>query len=248
MDLLEWDAATYDSLPLPHERWGAGVIERLHLRGDETVVDLGCGTGRDTERLLHHLPAGRVVAVDGSVQMLDRLRERLGKQIDRVEVVHADLTEPFPEAVRGDVVMSVATFHWVPDHAALFRRIAAVLPPNGRFEAEFGGAGNIARFLEAVHRAGGPEDDSPWDFVSRDETHEELLLAGFRDIDVRLVEDPARLEGGPQLEAFIATVLLPAALRDLPAEQGRELVRRTAEEMPEPVVDYVRMQISAARG
>ncbi|MGN6743839.1 MAG: class I SAM-dependent methyltransferase [Amnibacterium sp.] len=248
MELLEWDAATYDSLPLPHERWGAAVIDRLGLRGDETVVDLGCGTGRDTERLLDRLHGGRVVAVDGSVQMLDRLRERLGSRLDRVDVVQADLTQPFPETVRGNAVMSVATFHWVPDHASLFRRVAAALPRNGRFEAEFGGRGNIAGFLAAVERAGGPKDESPWEFASREETYEQLLAAGFQNVDVRVVEDPATLERGPQLEAFIATVLLGAVLRDMDAEEGRELVRRTAEEMPEPVVDYVRMQISATRG
>jgi trans-aconitate 2-methyltransferase len=247
MDLLEWDAATYDSLPLPHVRWGAGVIERLGLRGNETVVDLGCGTGRDTEVLLDRLPDGRVIAVDGSVQMLDRLRERLGKNLGRVEVVQADLTRPFPDAVAGNAVMSVATFHWVPDHAALFRRVARALPPNGRFEAEFGGEGNIAGFLRAVERAGGPEDDSPWEFANRLETVEQLITAGFKDIEVRVVPDPAVLERGPQLEAFIATVLLGAVLREMDADEGRALVKRTAAQMPEPVVDYVRMQISATR-
>lgn len=248
MDLLEWDAATYDSLPLPHERWGAGVIERLGLRGDETVVDLGCGTGRDTERLLDELPGGRVVAVDGSVQMLERLRERLGSRLDRVDVVHADLSQPFPEVVRGNAVMSVATFHWVPDHTALFRRVAGALPRNGRFEAEFGGQGNIAGFLQAVERAGGPKDESPWEFASREETTEALLAAGFQDVHVRLVEDPAVLERGPQLESFIATVMLAAMLRDMTPDEGRELVRRTADELPEPVIDYVRMQVTATRG
>jgi len=247
MDLLEWDATTYDSLPLPHVRWGAGVIERLGLRGNETVVDLGCGTGRDTEVLLDRLPDVRVIAVDGSVQMLDRLRDRLGKNLGRVEVVQADLTQPFPDVVAGNAVMSVATFHWVPDHAALFRRVARALPPNGRFEAEFGGEGNIAGFLQAVERAGGPKDESPWDFASREETTEALLAAGFQDVHVRVVEDPAVLERGPQLESFIATVLLAAILRDMEPEEGRELVRRTAAELPEPVIDYVRMQVTATR-
>jgi trans-aconitate 2-methyltransferase len=67
MRLLEWDASTYDRIPLPHERWGSGVIARLGLLGHETVVDLGCGTGRDAERLLKRLPRGRVIAVDGTI-------------------------------------------------------------------------------------------------------------------------------------------------------------------------------------
>jgi trans-aconitate 2-methyltransferase len=179
--------------------------------------------------------------------MLDRLRERLAARLDRVDVVQADLTQPFPDAVRGNAVMSVATFHWVPDHPALFRRVAAALPPGGRLEAEFGGEGNIAGFLQAVERAGGPKDDSRWEFAGKQETTEQLIAAGFRDIDVRVVPDPAVLERGPQLEAFIATVLLGATLRDLPADEGRALVRDTAAQLPEPVIDYVRMQITATR-
>lgn len=74
----EWDAATYDALPLPHEQWGHRLLATLDLRGDERVVDVGAGTGRDTAALLERLPDGQVVAIDGSTTMLDRLRDRLG--------------------------------------------------------------------------------------------------------------------------------------------------------------------------
>jgi trans-aconitate 2-methyltransferase len=247
MALLEWDAATYDSLPLPHVRWGQGVIDRLAPAPHATVIDLGCGTGRDAERLLDRLPEGRVVAVDGSARMLERTRERLAGRLHRVAVVQADLTEDLPPEVRGDAVMSVATFHWVPDHPGLFRRVAAVLPPGGRFEAEFGGEDNIAAFSRAAERAGVPGDDDPWDFATAADTEAALEAAGFRAVAVRVVPDPVRLEPGDQLEAFIATVLMGATLRDLPAEEGAALVARIAAALPEPVIDYVRMQISAVR-
>lgn len=250
MDLLEWDAATYDSLPLPHVRWGAAVVERLALVGDETVIDLGCGTGRDAERLLDRLPQGRVIAVDGSARMLGQLRARIAGRADcagRVTVVRADLSEPFPAAVHGTAAMSVATFHWLPNHPVLFARVASALQAGSRFEAECGGAGNIAGFRSAFERAGGPVDDDPWQFAAPADTARALEAAGFRDIDVRVVDDPAVLERGEQLEAFIATVLLGATLRDLASADGRALVRRTASEMPEPVIDYVRLQISATR-
>ena len=61
---LDWDAATYDRMSSPQLDWGLAVLERLELRGDETVLDAGCGTGRVTRALLERLPEGRVVAVD----------------------------------------------------------------------------------------------------------------------------------------------------------------------------------------
>ncbi len=76
----EWDAPSYDHLPLPHLRWGSDLLHSLDLRGDETVLDAGAGagagTGRDTAGLLARLPHGHVIAVDGSHAMLDRLRQR----------------------------------------------------------------------------------------------------------------------------------------------------------------------------
>jgi trans-aconitate 2-methyltransferase len=64
---------------------------------------------------------------------------------------------------------------------------------------------------------------------------------------VRLVPDPARLDSPAQFEAFLGTVILGAQLRDLPADQRRRFVTAVASQLPEPVVDYVRLQISATR-
>lgn len=244
--LREWDAKTYDALPLPHQQWGRRTLGRLKLAGDETVVDAGCGTGRDTLTLLDLLPGGRVVAIDGSAKMLDQLRARLAGRADagKVEIFHADLTAPWPTAVRADAAISVATFHWIHDHEALFANVAAHLRPGGQFVAECGGRGNIANVSAAVREVLGESPDV-WHFAGVDDTARRLAAAGFTDIDVALVPDPARLEPGEQLWSYLATVMLGAHLDRLPPEQHRPFVRAVAAKMPEPVVDYVRLQFSA---
>ena len=63
MATREWDASTYDALPLPHVAWGQRVLDRMRLEGDERVLDAGCGTGRDGEALLG---AGRTSGSSGS--------------------------------------------------------------------------------------------------------------------------------------------------------------------------------------
>ncbi|WP_433893907.1 class I SAM-dependent methyltransferase [Streptomyces sp. CA-111067] len=242
----EWDARTYDSLPLPHLGWGRRTLERLPLRGDERVLDAGCGTGRDTEGLLALLPAGQVVALDGSVRMLDQLRERLAGRLDRVEVVHADLTEPLPFDGEVDAVFSVAAFHWIEDHTALFGSLAGRMRPGARLVTECGGAGNIAAVNTAVAEVLGRTDDA-WEFAGVEDTRSRLAGAGFTGIEVRLRPDPARFEPGEQIEAFLATVVLGAYLDEM-ADQDREpFVRAVAGRLAEPVVDYVRLEISATR-
>ena len=54
----DWDGATYDRVAHPMTRWGTNVLDRLPLRGDETVLDAGCGSGRVTEQLAERLPDG----------------------------------------------------------------------------------------------------------------------------------------------------------------------------------------------
>jgi trans-aconitate 2-methyltransferase len=247
MEMLEWDAGTYDALPLPHEHWGARAIAQLRLNGHETVLDLGCGTGRDAEHLLGLLPHGHVVAVDGSGQMLSELRRRLANDLDRVTVVQADLREPLCLDRAVDAAVSVATLHWLPDHAAVFRNVAAVLRPGGQLIAEGGGYGNIVKFRTALREVSGADGGEIWNFADVQQTTQHLREAGFTDVDVRLVPDPARLQRGEQLEAFIATVMLGAQLRDMSNEDRRPFVHEVAQSLPEPVIDYVRLQISAMR-
>ena len=137
----EWNAPAYDRVADPMTRWGAEVLERLPLEGDETVLDAGCGTGRVTELLLANLPRGRVIALDFSAAMLAEAGRRLATSGDRVSFVQADLAQPLPIDGPVDAVLSTATFHWVMDHDALFANLAAVMRPNGWLVAQCGGFG-----------------------------------------------------------------------------------------------------------
>ncbi len=248
----EWDAAAYDALALPHERWGQRLLATLPLRGDERVLDVGAGTGRDTAALLDRLPRGHVVAVDGSRAMLARLRDRVrarpdGAGADRLTVLEADLTAPLALDEPVDAVFSVATLHWLPDHEAVFRSLAGGLHPGGLLRAEWGGFGNIASVEKALAGLGLPPVNAACNFATAEQTARRLDAAGFTDVDVALVPDPARLEAGAQLEAFLATVVLGAVLERIPPGERQDTVRRVAGRLPEPVVDYVRLQASARR-
>jgi trans-aconitate 2-methyltransferase len=242
----DWDAQTYDRIADPMTRWGATVLDRLPLRGDERVLDAGCGSGRVTELLAERLPDGSVVALDGSPAMIEAARGRLARFGDRIDYVVADLGEPLPIAEPVDAVLSTATFHWVPDHDALFRNLAAVLQPGGRLVAQCGGAGNIAS-IQRVLATVGDGWLGPTHFATVLDTARRLDAAGFVDVECWLTDEPTRFEPGEQFETYLRTVVLGAHLERLPPAAHDDFVRAVADRLEEPLIDYVRLNILAVR-
>jgi trans-aconitate 2-methyltransferase len=228
-------------------RWGSAVLDRLELRGDERVLDAGCGTGRVTERLAERLPAGQVVALDASPAMIAEARRRLARFGDRITYLVADLGQPLPLSEPVDAILSTATFHWVADHAALFRNLAAVLRPGGRLVAQCGGAGNIATVQAALATIG---DGwlGPVRFETPEATEHRLAAAGFQGIRCWLTREAVTFDDRAALETYLRTVILGPHLARLPEAEHEGFVRAVAERLPALAIDYVRLNIVAVRG
>ena len=244
--MREWDAGTYDRIADPMHRWGVAVLDRLPLAGVERVLDAGCGSGRVTEALLERLPRGSVVAVDASAAMLDEARRRLARFDDRVTYVQADLGQPLPIAEPVDAILSTATFHWIPDHEALFANLAAIIRRGGHLIAQCGGTGNVAG-VERILRDMGIDAGLGLNFAKPLETAARLERAGFRDPEVWLTDEPTWLEPGAPLETYLATICLRDHVARLDEPDRAPFVREVARRMPEPVLDYVRLNIVATR-
>jgi trans-aconitate 2-methyltransferase len=242
----DWDARTYDRIADPQTRWGVTVLDRLPLGGDETVLDAGCGTGRVTEHLLRRLPRGRVVALDASEAMLAEARQRLAPWGDRVDYARADRGRPLPLPAPVDAVLSTATFHWVPDHDALFANLAAVLRPGGSLVAQCGGHGNVARVLSASEDLGRSSSVAVT-FPTAEATASRLRSSGFEDVWVWLHPEPTLFDSGEELEAYLASVVLRTFLDGMPAPERAEFIHAVAMRLPRPEVDYVRLNILARR-
>ncbi len=243
----EWDAETYDQVSDPQFEWGIEVLERLELRGDETVLDAGCGSGRVAERLLARLPRGHLIAVDGSEAMIEKARERLGESTDYLvaDLAELELEEPV------DLIFSTATFHWLLDHDRLFGRLRAALSPGGRLVAQCGGEGNVSRHAQAIITAASDPEfgqhfgdaDSIWNFAGPAETEARLRAAGFAD--ARCWLEPKPVQPADPL-AFTMTVTLGPLLAQLPEEKRRAFAEAVLAAGEQPLVlDYVRLNIEA---
>ena len=258
MPVREWDGASYDRISQTMEALGLEVLARLELRGEETVLDAGCGSGRITQALIERLPRGRVIAVDESASMVDAARLRLGGTADalaqarrcRVDLRVADLLElELEEPV--DAILSTATFHWIADHDRLFGRLRAALRPGGRLVAQCGGEGNIdvLRGKAAAVLAHEPYAQhfadwrAPWNYAAAGETRERLLAAGFASAECWLAPAPRQPEHPRE---FLATIVLGPHVQQLPEELREPFMDDVLAALDEPVVvDYVRLNIDA---
>jgi len=253
-----WAAAAYHKVSNPHVTWGSKVLERLVLRGDETVIDAGCGTGRLTELLLERLPRGRVIALDRDAGMVDKAREHLARFGDRVQYVVASLLDLPP--LQADVVFSTATFHWIKDHDALFANVHRVLRPGGSLLAQCGGGDNLGRLLRRLsaivaepHLARFFDDGwEPWFYAGAADTKERLARAGFVDVDADLERADTPFETREEFRLFVERVILGQRLAPLPdaglrAEILDRLVEAAAHDDPPFVLDYVRLNMRGTR-
>lgn len=252
----EWDAAGYDRLSDPQFAWGLRVLARVQLKGDEQILDVGCGSGRLTRELASRLHSGRVVGLDRSEDMTRTASAALG---ETCPVVCADaLAIPFTAAF--DVVFSTATFHWVLDHALLFRSLFSVLRAGGRLEAQCGGGANLERVhalaleLMASERFRRYFRDwkSPWNYANPAETAERLRQAGFRKIHCWLEEAPTPFTEAARFREFLEKIILRSFVARLGATDDRDafldaVVQHAERDDPPLTLDYWRLNISAAK-
>ena len=142
----EFDGAMYATVSAHQKEWGGRLIEELALRGDERVLDVGCGDGALTAAIAALVPRGRVLGIDASRGMMDAARKREGGNLSFRLMDAGDIA--FREEF--EVVFSNAALHWILDHRTVLAGTLAALAPGGVARFNFGGEGNCASLRRVV--------------------------------------------------------------------------------------------------
>ncbi len=168
---------------------GQPVLELLAPRPGERILDLGCGDGALTEKLV----AGgcQVVAVDASAEQVAAARAR-GLDAHVADGHALGFDSEF------DAVFSNAALHWMKRPRDVIAGVRRALRPGGRFVAEFGGHGCVAAIQTALLRAlsdRGVDGQAhhPWYFPTDDDYRSELEAEGLKVETIALIPRPTAL-------------------------------------------------------
>jgi len=243
-----WDPQRYER----HARFvsdlGAPVVELLAPRPGERILDLGCGDGVLSEKLV--ALGCQVVGVDGSAPQIDSAR---GRGLD------AQVMDGHALTFDGefDAVFSNAALHWMKRADDVIAGVWRALRPGGRFVAECGGHGCVARIkgalIAALERCGvdGRAAD-PWYFPTAEEYRARLEAGGFTVDFIALIPRPTPLPGDITgwLETFAEsfTAALPPAARPAFLEEVRAALRPDlCDADGNWTADYVRLRFAARK-
>ena len=224
------------------------VVELLAPRQRERVLDLGCGDGVLTAKLV--AMGCDVVGVDGSASMISAAKA-LGLDARVIDGQALRFHGEF------DAVFSNAALHWMKQPEKVVDGVWRALKPGGRFVGEFGGYGNVSTIVAALEaglreRAIDPAPFNPWYFPT-DEAYRAMLTArGFAVNMCMLFPRPTPLPGN--VVGWLETFAQPFAAA-LPEPDRRAFFQSVMESCRPKLcdnggrwyADYVRLRFSATK-
>jgi SAM-dependent methyltransferase len=243
-----WSAKPYAETAGFVPALGAPVLELLAPSPGERILDLGCGDGVLTEKIIE--AGATVVAVDAAPDMVAAARAR---GIDARVINGHDL----PFETEFDAVFSNAALHWMRNQDAVLAGVHRALKPAGRFVGEMGGHNNTAAILVALsavlaRRGLDAHRLSPWYFPAANAYRAQLEAAGFTAEEIAIVPRPTTLSTDIEewldtfAEDFLGAIAEPDRSRAR-AEVADLLRPILMDETETWIADYVRLRFRAVR-
>ncbi len=144
---MKWNSELYDNAQTFVSEYGKGLITFIPQKGNQKILDLGCGTG-DLTWEIEQAFSCNVIGIDYSEEMIIKAKEKY----PTLDFSVCDACK-IPFTNKFDIIFSNAVFHWIPDQYTLHQSIYHALKPDGMLICEFGGYKNIQNIFNAFEKA-----------------------------------------------------------------------------------------------
>ncbi|WP_372995208.1 class I SAM-dependent methyltransferase [Lutispora sp.] len=221
MNKFDWDANDYNKNSSMQYTLANELIPKLGLKGNERVLDVGCGDGKITAEIAKLLPDGSIVGIDISEDMINFSKKNFASQgIKNIDFIVDDATKmDFYDEF--DLIVSFTCLHWIEDHVAVLNNVRKALKNSGRLFMQCGGKGNMPHLIEALLNIASKDKWSkyfenfnfPWFFYGIDEYNTWLEQIGLIKKRVELVPKDIVHKGKEGLMGWIRTTWMPYTSR-----------------------------------
>ena len=200
--MTNWNSTLYDEKHQFVSNYGESLVTLLQPKQNETILDVGCGTGDLTAQIQQS--GATVIGVDADRDMITKAQEKYPHL-----PFHVVPAEQLTYEAQFHAIFSNAAIHWMKDHVTVYKTCYQALQPQGRLVAEFGGADNIQGIVDALYQAAEQlqlplaKDDFPWTFKTTKEVEQDLLAAQFTPIAITHYERPTPLDGADGLRNWL---------------------------------------------
>lgn len=127
--MKNWDPSHYDQNSFVQYDTSMSMLEKLILNGNETILDVGSGTGKITEQIANRVPLGNVVGLDLSSEMTDYATSKYKR--NNLSFIAEDVTAMTYQNC-FDIVVSFWTLSWVANQKTALINIVKSLKENGK--------------------------------------------------------------------------------------------------------------------
>ena len=237
---VEFDGERYRAASAHQKEWGTRLIDELDLRGNEHILDVGCGDGSLTASLAETVPQGFVLGIDSSAGMIQSAssHERPNLAFRHLDVRASTYRDTF------DIIFSNATLHWIKDHEQLLLILHRALKSGGVLRANFAGAGNcatlnrvaMALMTSAAFRAAFEGFEWPWYMPSVEAYRELATTSPFARVDIWGENADRYFADQDEMLKWVENPSIVPFQQHLDEETGERFHRAVADRMVEETI------------
>jgi trans-aconitate 2-methyltransferase len=234
--MYKWNPEDYQQNSTGQQKLAQGLLDKVRLNGNESILDIGCGDGKITAQIASYATQGFVLGTDFSEEMIEFAKQKFPhSDFPNLNFECRDARDLNYDG-QFDLIVSFSCLHWIKEHLPILEGIKRALKPNGKAILQFGGKGNAKEIQAAVNAIAARSKwqqyfhdfTFPYAFYDTEQYRNWLSAVGLEAQRVELVPKEMAHQGKEGLQAWLRTTWMPYTSR-IPTELRSDFIEEVAD-------------------